>query len=65
MKLSVTSPIVVLVGPFRPARPVVSVVADLAAKATVVDVDLGGKRAHRARVASVRSAMRRARSHAR
>jgi hypothetical protein len=65
MKLSVTSPIVLLVGPFRPAPPRVSVVADVAAKAKAVDVDLGGKRAHRARVASVRSAMRRVRSHAR
>ena len=66
MKLSITSPIIVLVGPFRPAVPRVAVVVDLRAKADAsIDIALGGKRAHRARIASARPTSKRVRSFAR
>jgi len=52
MKLSICSPIVVLVGPFRPVRAIISAVVDVGPKPAIrVDIALGGKRAHRARVA--------------
>jgi hypothetical protein len=52
MKLSISSPIVVLVGPFRRARGIVSAVVDVGPKpGRNFGIALGGKRAHRARVA--------------
>ena len=54
MKLSICSPIVVLVGPFRPVRAIISAVVDVGPKPPIrVDIALGGKRAHRARIAQV------------
>ncbi len=49
MKLSLSSPIVVLIGPLRPIRRTVTV-ADVGPKdPPKIEIELGGKRAYRAR----------------
>jgi hypothetical protein len=55
MKLSICSPIVVVIGPFPVARPAVSVVADVDPKpGAKIVLALGGKRAHRVRLSRAR-----------